>query len=531
MRVGKSLAVLAAIILSFAVSPSNAAEPTPGGTLIMLTQPEPPTLASYMSTSAPIGQIASKVYDGLLEYDFNMKPIPALAESFDISEDGKSITFKLRHGVKFHDGEPFTSADVKFSIQTLKARHPLGSTVFRDVESVETPDDFTAVLKLSRPAPYIIGALSGYMSPMLPKHLLEGKDLATNEYANKPVGTGPFKFVEWRRGAVIRLDRNPDYWRKGLPYLDRIVVQFIADASTRTAILEKGEAHVAGFGAISNNDVKRFENDGRHVVTTKGYEMLSPVVDLHFNTKKPPFDNVKVRQAISYAIDRQAIIDSVWFGYGKPATGPISSNFAVNGIYAGDTKSYNVPDRMAIANRLLDEAGLPRKQDGIRFEMVHDILPYGEEWQRLGEFIQQALLQVGIKVSLRREDVPTMLRRVYTDYDFDLVSLFFYNHADPVIGVHRLFESSAIKKGAVFVNGTRWSSPEVDEDLEKAAVEANPAARSALYQDAQKRIVEAAPMVWLSELQYPTVYDKRLHDLITSPLGIYAPFSQAWFEK
>lgn len=531
MRSGKLAFVLAALVCAFTSTPSKAAEPQSGGTLVMLTQPEPPTLASYMSTSAPIGQVASKIYDGLLEYDFNLKPIPALAESYSIADDGKSISFKLRQGVTFHDGAPFTSADVQFSIEMLKARHPLGSTVFRDVESVETPDAHTAILKFTQPAPYVISALSGYMSPMLPKHLLDGKDPATNEYANKPVGTGPFKFVEWRRGEVIRLDRNPDYWREGLPYLDRVVVRFVADASTRTAILEKGEAHIAGFGAIPNNDVKRFAGSPLHVVTTKGYEMLSPVVDLHFNTKKAPLDNEKVRHAISYALDRQAIIDSVWFGYGKPATGPISSNFAVNGLYTADTMPFAVPDRIEMANKLLDEAGLPRNQDGIRFEIVHDILPYGEEWQRLGELVQQALLEVGIKVTLRREDVPTMLHRVYTDYDFDLVSLFFYNHADPVIGVHRLFESTAIKKGAIFVNGTRWSTPEVDDDLRKALTEADPAARSALYHDAQKRIVEASPMVWLSEMQYPTVYDKRFHDLIDSPLGLYAPFSRAWLEK
>ena len=124
-------------------------------------------------------------------------------------------------------------------------------------------------------------------------------------------------------------------------------------------------------------------------VTTKGYEMISPVVELIINTKKAPFDNQKVRQAVAYAIDRQFVIDNIWFGFGKPATGPISSNFAPSGIYTADVTKYQVPDGIERANKLLDEAGLPKKDGGIRFEIVHDITPYGPEWQRFGEFVQQ----------------------------------------------------------------------------------------------------------------------------------------------
>src|SRR3546814_685893 len=169
--------------------------------------------------------------------------------------------------------------------------------------------------------------------------------------------------------------------------------------------------------------------------------MQSPLVELELNTTKPPFDNQKVRQAVAYAIDRKFIIDNIWFGFGKPATGPISSNFAASGLYTDDVKDYNVPNGAEIANKLLDEAGFPRKGDGTRFEIVHDVTPYGEEWQRFGEYVKQALAQIGIKASLRYEDVPTWLRRIYTNYDFQITSNWHYNLADPVIGVHRLFTS------------------------------------------------------------------------------------------
>jgi peptide/nickel transport system substrate-binding protein len=502
-----------------------------GGTLVQISQPEPPTLAAYVSTSGPIGQVTAKIFDGLLEYGFDMKPLPSLAESWEVAPDGKTITFKLRQGVKFHDGKPFSSEDVKFSIETLKQVHPRGINTFREVTAIETPDAQTVVVKLQNPAPYLLAALSGYESPMIPKHIYGQGDIKQHEYANKPVGSGPFKFVEWRRGELVRLDRNPDYWKKGQPYLDRIVVRFIADSATRTAVLEKGEAHVAGFGAVPYNDVKKLAQLPSIEVTTKGYEMISPVVELTINTKKPPFDNEKVRQAVAYAVDRQFAIDNVWFGFGMPATGPISSNFAANGIYTPEVKNYNVPNRVEVANKLLDEAGFPRKADGTRFELLHDITPYGEEWQRFGESVQQQLAQVGIKATLRYEDVATWLKRVYGDYDYAISSNFLYNLADPVIGVHRIAHSNSIKQGTVFVNGARWSSPETDADMDKATIEPDPQKRAALYHDFQKRLVEAAPIVWALELNFPTVLNKQYKDVITGPLGIYGSYDRAWLDK
>ena len=354
-----SAGLLAAV--AFASAPVSAQKS--GGTLVQITQPEPPNLAPYISTSGPIGQVTAKVFDGLLEYGFDLKPVPSLAESFEVTPDGKTITFKLRKDVKFHDGKPFTSADVQFTfMEVLKKVHPRGIATFRELTAVETPDAHTAIFKLGRAAPYMLMAFSGYESPVLPKHVYGTGDIKTHANANMPVGSGPFRFVEWRRGEFVRLDKNKDYWRKGMPYLDRIVVRFIADSSTRTAALEKGEAHVAGFGAIPYNDVKKLTKLPSVEVTTKGYEMVSPIVELLLNTKHKPLDNQKVRQALAYAVDRQFVIDNVWFGFGKAAAGPISSNFEPSGLF-GAGVDYTVPDRIERANKLLDEAGFPRKAD------------------------------------------------------------------------------------------------------------------------------------------------------------------------
>lgn len=500
-----------------------------GGTLVMVVQPEPPTLASYNNTSGPIGQVAPKVYDGLLEYDMELNPIPGLAKSWTISPDGKAITFKLEEGVRFHDGKPFTSADVQYSImEVLKKVHPRGPTNFQEVEAIDTPDAHTALFRLKKPAPYMMKALSAYESPMLPKHLFAGADLQNIPYANKPVGTGPFKFVEWQRGQYMRFDRNPDYWRKGKPYFDRIVARFIGEAQTRTAAVERGEVAFAAYNALPNVDAKRLSASSTLMVTTKGYEMDAPIVELEFNTKRKPFDNQKVRQAIAYAIDRKFVIDNIWFGYGKPATGPISSNFRGTGLYTDDVLRYDVPNRMEIANKLLDEAGYPRKGDGTRFEMVHDITPYGEEWRRFGEYVQQVLQQLGIKATLRYEDVPTWIRRIYTNYDYDMTSDWLKTFGDPVIGVQRQYWSKAIRPGTPWVNGTRWTSPKVDELLEAAAVEADPKKRNALYHEFQKIVVEASQIVWVMELQFTTVYNRKLQNAVISPLGVNTSFDSAW---
>ncbi len=500
-----------------------------GGTLITVVHPEPSTLAVYMSTAQSIPEITSKVYEGLLDYDFDLNPRPALAKSWSVSPDGKTVTFKLQSNVTWQDGKPFTSADVKFSVmEVLKKIHPRGAGTFKEVVDVETPDPLTAVFKLSNPAPYMLTALSAAESPMVPKHLFEGTDIRNNPQANKPVGTGPFVFTEWKKGQYIRLDRNPHYWQKGLPHLDRVVARFIPEASTRTAALESGEVHLGAFNAVPLVDVKRFRTMAGMTYTTKGYETLNTLLMLEINTKRPPFDDKRVRQAVAYAIDRQFIIDNIWFGLGKPATGPISSN--LKRFYTPDVRHYDVANRLALANKLLDESGHPRGANGVRFKIVHDIDPYGDHFRQLGQYIKQALGQVGIEVELREEDPGAWVKRIYTDYDFTLNQVFLNGLTDPVIGVHRSYLCSYIRKGVPFVNSTQYCNPEVDKLAEQATVEVDPKKRAELYKRFQQIIAEDSPMVFISEVRFPTVYRSKFKDLIVSALGTLASFDRAWSE-
>ena len=509
--------------------PSNVVKASKrGGTLSMLVQPEVPTLASYLSTSMPVGQTASKIYDGLLEYNFDLSPRPCLAESWNVSPDGLTITFNIRKGVKFHDGHPMTSEDVRYSImEVLIKYHPRGGK-FKIIESIQTPDDHTVLIKLKSSSPALMMAFSGYESPIIPKHLFAGKDIKNHPLANKPIGTGPFKFVEWKRGQYMRFDRNSDYWSSGQPYFDRIVVQTIPDSATRSAVLEKGDFQLAGFGAVPNNDAKRLDALPNLIVTTKGYENFSPISELDFNTKVKPFNNKKVRQAVAFCIDRKFVIENIWFDFGKIATGPINSNFEAAGIYTNKVKSYDISNRIEVANKLLDEAGYPRKSDGYRFEITHDITPYGSEWQSFGEYTVQQLDKIGIKARLRVEDVATWLKRIYTNYDFTLSSNWLNTFADPVLGVHRLYHSNAIKPGTVFKNASRWSSPLTDKLMDMASVEPDQEERGALYQAFQKILVEEVPVTWIHEIQFPTIINAQYKDVITSAIGIAGNFREGY---
>ncbi len=305
--------------------------------------------------------LCQKVYEGLFDYDNDGKMVPMLAESYDISADGKTVTFKLRKGVRWHDGEPFTSADVKFTIlEVLKKVHPRGPNSFREVSRIDTPDDHTAIFHLDNPAPYMMRSFSAYESPMVPMHLLEGQDVKSASLANNPVGTGPFKFVEWKKGQYIRLDKNEDYWQEGLPYLDRIVGRFIPDASTRTAAMENGEVMYAAYNAIPNIDAVRLKERDDIGVTTDGYSMINPMALIEFNTKEGPFIDPAIRRAISTAIDRRFMIDTIFFGYGKPATSALSSNFKATNLHA-EMPNYPENGDVAAANAMLDAAGYAKR--------------------------------------------------------------------------------------------------------------------------------------------------------------------------
>ena len=522
-----STAVLISLLSCFGIAHAQKS----GGTMVFLVQPEPPSMAGYVTTSGPIGLLAPKIYEGLFDYDNDGKIIPVLAESYDMSADGKTVTFKLRKGVTWHDGEPFTSEDVQFTIMdVLKKVHPRGPNSFKEVSSIDTPDDHTAIFNLDNPAPYMMRAFTGYESPIVPKHHLEGKDLKGAPLGNNPIGTGPFTFNEWKKGQYIRLDRNENYWGDKGPYIDRIVGRFVPDASTRTAAMEKGEVVYAAYNAIPNIDAVRLKERDDIGVTTDGYSMINPMALLEFNTKEGPFVDAAVRRAISTAIDRQFMIDTIFFGYGKPATSALSSNFKATGLHA-EMPNYPANGDVAAANKMLDDAGYPKDGNGVRMKGVLDLIPYGEDWRRGGEYLKQALGDIGIELELRYEDVPTWLKRIYHNYDFQMNLNYFYQLADPVLGVHRHYGTNMIRKGTHFVNSSRYSNPELDKLLRAGMTQPDAKKRAVIYKDIQMLLAEDMPVVNLFELEFLTVYNTKLKDAYGSAMGAYASFGNAWMDN
>jgi len=248
-----------AFVAAASLMAGTALAQTTGGTLSGIVQPEPPILVSALNSQAPTQYIAGKIYQGLLTYGPDLKPRPELAKSWQISPDGLTYTFELQQGVKWHDGKPFTSADVVFSIdKMLREVHVRTRAVINKyMASIRAVNDSTVEIKLKEPFPPFISMFETGTMPMMPKHIYDGTDYRNNPANQKPVGTGPFMLKEWKKGAYIKLAKNPNYWKKGKPYLDELVFYVIPDSASRAVAFEKGDVQVLRGGDVDNVDVKR----------------------------------------------------------------------------------------------------------------------------------------------------------------------------------------------------------------------------------------------------------------------------------
>src|SRR3546814_104439 len=292
------------------------AQAAENGILNLIVQPEPPVIVTAINQQAPTQYVGGKIYQSLLTYSFDLKPQPGLAKSWEISEDGLNTTFHLQEGVKWHDGKPFTADDVVFSLADMlpkvhaRARVILGTYV----KSVKKIDDLTVQITLKEAFPAFILMFEPGFAPMMPKHVYAGTDYLTNPANQNPVGTGPFMFKEWKRGSYIRLVKNPHYWKPNEPQLNELIFHVIPDSASRAVAFENKKIDVLRGGDIDNVDVKRLSSVPGVSYTTKGWEMFSPQAYLILNERKPPFDNVKVRQALMHALNRKMIIKNIFFG-------------------------------------------------------------------------------------------------------------------------------------------------------------------------------------------------------------------------
>ena len=363
---------------------------------------------------------------------------------------------------------------------------------------------------------------------MVPRHIFEATDVAANPAISRPIGTGPFMFREWQKGSHIILERNPNYWDAGKPYLDRIVYRIINDASARAAGLESGEIQVAGLSPVPLTDMARLEKLPSLSIETRGHSYMSPFMLMEINLRRAPLNDVRVCRAIAYAIDRPRMTQLVWMGYGKPAVSPIPS--AITAFHTTDLPRYDLD--IEKAKKLLDEAGLPAGAGGKRFKLTHDFVPLGTDYQRTGEFIRQQLGRIGIEVELRSQDLPTYIRRIYTDYDFDFNSCYYGAFADPTQGVQRLYWSKSIQRGVVFTNPTDYRSAEMDRVIEAAQSENDTAKRRALYHEMQRIAMTDLSVIPLMEMRFITVASSKLKNHTTTADGVIrGSFADTWLER
>lgn len=509
-----------------ASEPANDAapvEPRPGGTLVIGTTQVPrhlnPAVQSGIATAIP----GTQIFASLLRFDENWQPHPYLAERWMVAEDGLSVTLELVEGATFHDGEPITSTDVKFSIETVQAHHPFKS-MFAPVTSVDTPDELTVAINLEHPHPAILLAMSSALLPIIPEHIFnDGQDLPTHPRNTDPVGSGPFKLVEHVPGESIILERYEDYFIPNRPYLDQIVIKINSDNNSLVLELERGDIDMMTF-MTQSRDIQRIQDGENTSVTSEGYAAVGPINWLAFNTKDEILQDKRVRQAIAYAVDRDFITNALHAGFSQPAYGPIIADSPFAHL-SGERYDLDLEK----ANALLDEAGYAPDEDGTRFSLTVDYIPGApEQQQTVAEYLKSQLAEVGIDVEVRAApDFPTWAQRV-SNYDFDMTMDIVFNWGDPVIGVHRTYMSSNIVKGVIWSNTQQYANERVDELLELAGKATDESERTKLYAEFQEIVADELPIYWINSLPYHTGYNNRVHNVPTTIWGAMAPMDEVF---
>ena len=519
------LAIAAAAVLA-PLGPALAqGEPKRGGTLRVLVHPEPPHVILALGQASGTATISSKIFQGLLTYDFDLNPVPVLARKWEVSPDGLTYTFHLRPNVKWHDGKPFTSQDVAFTTQDfLMKTHPRARTVFSQVEKVETPDDLTVIYRLKQPYSPFIYAFEVSGAPMMPKHLYEGTDYGKNPANENPVGTGPFRFVEWKKGEYLRLARNDKYWNEGKPRLGGVDFYFVADAAGRTLALEQGLVDVAQFDAVQLTDLERLKRNPDLELVQKGQEFLAPLVLMDMNSRREPFNDKRFRKALAHAVDRNFIKDRIFYGQGRVPTGPISSQTK---YYDKNVTIYDYSPEKAIA--LLDEMGLKPNAAGVRAEIKILPLPYGDHWMRVAEYLRETFRQIGVRATLESSDPSNWVQR-YTNWDYDIVYTFFYQYADPALGVARTYLCSNVRK-VFLANANGYCNQRIDAAWAEATREMDETKKQALYSEIQRTITDDLPVLPLLELQFPLIVRKSVRDAIVTGLGPNDSYEDAWLAR
>ncbi|PJM73565.1 hypothetical protein CS006_05945 [Bifidobacterium primatium] len=397
---------------------------------------------------------------------------PGLATSWKKSSDGKSWTFNLRKGVKFHNGKTMTAKDVKFSIdfaRTARDDKPW-QFLFVAIKNVDIIDDYTVRLDLTQPWAPLLADLSMSAISIMPANFA-GK--SESQFRSDPIGTGPFKVGEWKKGDYIKLVRNTDYWEKGLPKLNSVTFKYVADANTRSQMVQAGQAQIDEFPtAVSVASLKKTKN-----VHVDSFPSTS-LIWVNLNNRKKPLNDVHVRRAMAYAIDKAAIVRAVYYGQAESANSMLSKNLMG---YAKETRDLKYD--MAKAKAELAKSTAPK-----HFSLTIQVQSGDPEKSMLAQVLQESWKELGIDVTLQTLDSTTVYSN-RTAGDFDVAMFEMTNDiSDPDEWMQYMFSSSAnVNSG--------YKNPRVDELIKKAAADADTDARLKDYAEVQQIIADEAPEI------------------------------------
>lgn len=509
--------IVASAVLSLAIgayaSSANAddGKPVKGGTVIAaLNSTTIPTLNTQLTSSVPALFAADVWADGLITYDKTGKRLPRLATKWEASADGKTYTFTLRDGVKWSDGKPFTAEDVVFTLTNFGKFNTYLTKLMPLVEDASAPNATTFVLKLKQPLTATLDLFDKEVFPLMPKHVYEGQDVATHPANLAPVGLGPFKFKSWASGQSITFVRNEHYWDKPKPYLDSVVFALIPNPQQRMNALVGGEVNWFRPEVAQVRATQEAAKSGKFkVVQIVNNAPETAVVDL--NLTRGPLKDIKVRQALFHAIDRERIVQDVYQGLAATAKNAVPTQFtnlhdtSVNydTLYAYDPVK---------AGKLLDEAGFPLK-NGKRFSIELTVIAKAP-YDAVAQIVQSQWSKIGIDVKLSALDQQIWTNKVYTQRDFDASVISLTGRTNPVLGVDRSF---VCNEGNVpFANPSGYCNPEFD----KVALDASAAPLAE-----QKAYYKKYAEIIARDLNQLALADSKVFEAVSTDLkGLDAQF-------
>lgn len=510
-----------------------AAKPAYGDTFIDALTGNISGLIPNVLTDGASFEVGSMIYNGLVTRDKELNIIGELAESWEFSRDCLDLTFKLHQNVRWHDGKPFTADDVVFTYETMV--NPKTPTAYREdfraVSAVEAPDPYTLHVRYTKP---YAKALQSWSIWILPRHVLEtyvkeGRLREAPQNRADPVGTGPYRFKEWKPGEKVVLVDNPDYF-EGRPYLSRVVYRIIPSQATIFLELKAQGIDSAGPAGLTALQFKRqTDYPAFHKAYNKYQYQDNVYTYLGFNLTDPRFADKRVRQAFAHAINKHELIEGVRLGLGREATGPYKP-----GAWAYNPNVRRYPYDMAKARELLAAAGWRTKnaegilvKDGQPFEFVLRTNQGNDERRKVAEIVQASLKDLGVKVDIQVIEWASFLKEYIKKRRFEAIILGWGIGQDP--DQFEVWHSS--KTGPNDLNRIGYANPEADEMLEKGRASCVEAERKKYYDRFQEILAEDQPIVFLYFRDALPVVSSRIRGIVPSPNGIRYNFNQWYVPK